>query len=112
MPEEPDESINLVHVVVAADGMPTHLAIRPEAMRLSPQRLAEVILRALRAAHADALRRMLARFEDVQVDPHTPSLRRARETAAEIQANVMRRADQVQADLDSLRRRLGDLTGG
>jgi hypothetical protein len=65
----------MVDIDTTVDGLPTRLVIHPDAMRLGPTRLAELILRALRHAHADALRRLVTRFEDLQFEAHTPSVR-------------------------------------
>lgn len=112
MPSDSDQLINLVDVMTTAGGMPTRLVIHPEAMRLPPARLAEVILGALRRAHASALSDLLTRFEDIQFEAHTPSVRRSRQLAEQIQADVTRQAEQMRAELDSLRRKLSELTGG
>ncbi|WP_162907697.1 hypothetical protein [Allorhizocola rhizosphaerae] len=106
MPGGPGQDSNLVHIATTATGLPASLVIRPEAMRLTPQRLAEVILSALRGAHETAVQELLARFDDARIDPHTPSIRQARETAAQIQADVRRQTEQVRAELDALRSRL------
>jgi YbaB/EbfC DNA-binding family len=111
MPPGSNPLTNLVDVVVAVDGTPTKLSIRPEAMRLKPQELAAIVLAAMREAHRTAVQQFLARIQDAQINPHTPGIRRSRETAMQIQADVTRKSEQVIADLAAVERRLGDLTG-